>query len=95
METSVQNMLITPTASTLTRVVFIDFGRCNIKLTERKLNELGHDEPKDVPTLFTLYCTDHYENLVEWSKTKGSLESDLVYSRVSISMCLTRSTGSR
>ncbi len=45
---SVQNMLITPDADNPTHVVFIDFARCSINFTERKLKELSHDEPKDV-----------------------------------------------
>ncbi len=81
---SVQNMLITPTADNPTHVVFIDFVRCNSNLTERKLKELGHDEPKDVMTFLTLCCIDHYEDLVEWAEVKGSLGCDLVYPGVSI-----------
>ncbi|PBK62054.1 hypothetical protein ARMSODRAFT_1062118 [Armillaria solidipes] len=81
---SVQNMLITSTADNTTHVVFIDFARCNINLTECKLKELGHDEPKDVMTLLTLCCIDHYEDLVEWAEVKGSLGGDLVYPGVSI-----------
>ncbi len=81
---SVQNMLITPTADNPTQVVFIDFVRCNSNLTERKLKELGHDEPKNVMTFLTLCCTDYYEDLVEWAEVRGSLGSDLIYPRVSI-----------
>ncbi len=63
-DVSVQDMLITPDTDNTTYVVFIDFARCNIDLTEHKLNELGHAEPKDVMTFLTLCCMDHYEDLV-------------------------------
>ncbi|KAK0432944.1 hypothetical protein EV421DRAFT_1998471 [Armillaria borealis] len=81
---SLQNMLITPTADTPMHVVFLDFARCNIKLTERKLKELGHNERKDVMTFLTLCCMDHYEDLVDWAEVKGSLGGNLVYPGVFI-----------
>ncbi len=83
-DVSVQNMLIAPDADDKTYVVFIDFARCNIDLTERKLNELDHDQRKDVMTFLTLCYMDHYEDLVEWAQVKSSLGCDLVYPGVSI-----------
>ncbi len=64
-DVSVQNMLITPDADNPTHVVFIDFARCSINFTQRKLKELSHDEPKDVMNFLTLCGMDHSEDLVE------------------------------
>ncbi len=77
-------MFITPDADNPTHVVFIDFVRCNSNLTEHKLKQLGHDEPKDVMNFLTLCRTDYYEDLVEWAEVRGSLGGDLVYPGVSI-----------
>ncbi|PBK85909.1 hypothetical protein ARMGADRAFT_1086944 [Armillaria gallica] len=81
---SIQNMLINPTADNPMHVIFLDFARCNINLTVRKLQELSHDEPKDVMAFLTLCCMDHYKDLVKWAQVNTSLGSDLVYPEVSI-----------
>ncbi|KAK0190191.1 hypothetical protein F5146DRAFT_1139776 [Armillaria mellea] len=78
------NLLITPSADNMMQAVFIDFAQCLVHMTERKLKELGHNEPKAVMSLLGFCCEGHHEDLVKWAQAKGSLGGDFVYPGVSI-----------